>query len=363
MANRILNGVSFTQFGTLFEGKSVTVAEAFQEAKLDYTIGEQPLLRVPANVVEELKAAIAEGRTPDFGGWIPNKNSIISSHKATYREDADLTMGIVGAKYGVVQNTAALQFIDFIGEVAGVAPQIISAGALGYGERIFITCQVGDDMLLSDRDIVKPYIVFTTSHDGSGAVGAIITNVRVVCQNTLNMALRGTAEGKNGVISNKIIFKHTLNVNNRLDWSVEENRAKARQVFEKAHTFNAAFLDAMHTLQTQQVDSDYVETFVGKMLLSPALYAEWEKANRQTDKVEGIKTKTANLMLGLRDAIDYGIGQDIDRGSKMWLLNGVTTWLNNDRADSYKSQEDKFNSLQEGTGYKYTQKAYDLLTA
>jgi hypothetical protein len=70
------------------------------------------------------------------------------------------------------------------------------------------------------------------------------------------------------------------------------------------------------------------------------------------------------MVLGLTQSIESGIGQEDYRGTKLWLLNGVTTWLQNDKQESKNATtEDRFISMAEGTSAKYTQQAYNLLTA
>ena len=337
--------LSFTSFGTTFDNAEISVQEAFEQARLDYNVVAQPLVRVPQNVLD----ALIEG-TPTL--WSPTKNDIITSHKATLRDDVNKTLGVVGRDYGIVQNTKAFEFLDFIAECSGHAPQIVSAGALGFGERMFITAQLGEDSFLNPNDAVKNYVVFTNSHDGTGAVMCFFTPIRVVCQNTLNMAIKSCP--------NKVIFKHTKHVSTRLDWEIAANREKAKEVFSKSVKFSEQFLDKMMLLKEQSVDTAYVNDFTAQMYLSPAQMTLLKQANGEMDKVEEISTRAKNQINALRDAIANGVGQDQNRSTKLWLLNGVTTFLHNER--TYKSAEDEFRSMIEGDALKKTQRAYDLLT-
>lgn len=337
--------LSFTSFGTTFDNETISVQEAFEQARLDYNVSAQPLVRVPQNVLD----ALVSGQ-PTL--WTPTKNDIITSHKATLREDHNHTLGIVGKDYGIVQNTKAFEFLDFIEECAGHAPKIVSAGALGYGERMFITAQLGEDAYLNPNDAIKNYVVFTNSHDGTGAVMCFLTPVRVVCQNTLNMAIK--------TCPNKIIFKHTKHVEKRLDWEIAANREKAKEVFSKSVKFSEEFLNQMMMLKEQRVDTAFVDDFTAQMYLSPAQMKLLRQANGEFDKVDEISTRAKNQINALRDAIANGVGQDQNRGTKVWLLNGVTTFLHNER--TYKSAEDEFRSMIEGDALKKTQRAYDLLT-
>lgn len=337
--------LSFTSFGTIFDDAEISVNEAFEQANLNYNVVAQPLVRVPQNVLD----ALVEG-TPTL--WTPTKNDIITSHKATLRDDVNHTLGVVGRDYGIVQNTKAFEFLDFIEECSGHAPKIVSAGALGYGERMFITAQLGDDAYLNPNDAVKNYVVFTNSHDGTGAVMCFFTPIRVVCQNTLNMAIHSCP--------NKVIFKHTKHVGTRLDWEIAANREKAKEVFSKSVKFSEEFLDKMMMLKEQRIDTEFMNNFTAEMYLNSAQMKLLKQANGEMDKVDEISTRAKNQINALRDAIANGVGQEQNRSTKLWLLNGVTTFLHNDR--NYKSVEDEFKSMLEGDAFKKTQRAYDLLT-
>ena len=286
----------------------------------------------------------------------PTRENIISSHKSTFRTDNNTTLGVVGRDYGVVQNYKAFEFIDFIKEVSGEAPKLETGGSLGYGERMFITCRLGDDCYLNGNDdAVKNYVVFTNSHDGSGAVMAFFTPVRVICQNTLNMAIKGAA--------NKIVFKHTKNVNTRLDWEIEENRRKALEVFSKSVQFSQTFIDRMLTLKAEKLTKEEIRDITHKMYLTPKQFDLFSKNNFSVEGIDEISTRTKNQILLFQDALDFGIGQENYRGTKLWMLNGMTTMLQNDNDKKWKRQEDKFDSVMGGDIAKKTQKMYDLLIA
>lgn len=338
--------LSWQQFGSNFD-TAVTIEEAINEAKLDYNVEAEPIIRVPQDVID----AILNGQPIDF---TPTKANIITSHKATFRTDFGNNFGVVGSGYGIVQNAKAFEFINFIKEVSGEEPLIETAGALGYGERMFVSCRLGADSYLNgNTDAVRNYVVFCNSHDGSGAVMAFFTPIRVICQNTLNMAIKGA--------TNKIVFKHTKNVNTRLDWEIEENRRKALEVFSRSVQFSKAFMDRMLNLKAQTVTADEVRDITAKMYLTPKQFTDFKANGFNLDKVDELSTRTKNQVLQLRDAIDFGVGQESNRGTKLWVLNGLTTMLHNEK--NWKSGQDEFSSLMEGDGAKKVQKMYELLAA
>ena len=83
-----------------------------------------------------------------------------------------------------------------------------TAGALGSGEKIFITAKLPDYIKVGNDDLIEKYIFLTTSHDGSGSITAAFTPIRIVCQNTLSMALNNC--------SNVFKIRHTESAQDRL---------------------------------------------------------------------------------------------------------------------------------------------------
>ena len=123
------------------------------------------------------------------------------------RTDTEQVLGVVGKDYEVVQNVDAFSFFDAI--VGGDGIQYETAGALGKGERIFITAKLPGYIKVGNDDLIEKYLFLTTSHDGYGSILAAFTPVRIVCANTLNAALRN--------YSNSIKIRHTANAKQRLE--------------------------------------------------------------------------------------------------------------------------------------------------
>ena len=110
---------------------------------------------------------------------------------ANVRSDTNEALGIVKDRYRVLQNREAFSFVDDIVGSADSEVRYETAGSLFNGRRVFLLCRLPDMKVLGDD--VENYLFFTNSHDGSASLTAGITNVRVVCNNTLQMAMR-TAE-------------------------------------------------------------------------------------------------------------------------------------------------------------------------
>lgn len=164
-----------------------TSAEALKFAGLDYTVEKWPMNAFDPN-------NSGSGNRP-----VPDKF-------ATVRTDNYNVLGVVGKDYEVVQNVDAFSFFDSI--VGGDGMQYETAGALGKGERIFITAKLPGHIRVGKDDLIEQYLFLTTSHDGFGSITAAFTPIRVVCNNTLNAAMRRN--------TNAVKIRHTASAKDRL---------------------------------------------------------------------------------------------------------------------------------------------------
>jgi len=101
-------------------------------------------------------------------------------------------LGVVGERYHVLQNEDLFSFGDNILDGGG---RWETAGSLKGGRVVFGSLALERETVLDPNgvaDVVKTYLLINTSHDGSIAIQASITPVRVVCANTLNVALNRT---------------------------------------------------------------------------------------------------------------------------------------------------------------------------
>ena len=109
----------------------------------------------------------------------------VPGFKANIRDLDGQILGVVTDRYKVVQNEEAFAFTD---ELLGEGVTYETAGSLQKGRRTWILAKLPQRYIISG-DEITPYLVFMNSHDGTGAIKAAMTPVRVVCQNTLNLAL------------------------------------------------------------------------------------------------------------------------------------------------------------------------------
>jgi len=108
----------------------------------------------------------------------------IKGYKVNQRDSDGTNLGIVTGRYKIVQNEDAFAFTDAL---LGEGVRFETAGSLASGKRVWMLARMEGTVLCEEN--IDPYLVFTNAHDGTGAVRVAITPIRVVCQNTLNLAL------------------------------------------------------------------------------------------------------------------------------------------------------------------------------
>lgn len=287
--------------------KAMTSEEAIKLANLDYDVVKEPIF--------------CEGQN-GFQSVVPN-------NFVTKRTDNNEIFGIVGNRYEIVQNRDAFTFFDAI---VGSGQAIFeTAGVLGKGERIFISAKMPSYVRIAGTDdVTEMYTMLTSSHDGTGAVIAAITPIRVVCQNTLKMALKDT--------KNKISIRHTT--------SAEAKLADAHKLLGIVNTYTEALNASVNQLALKKVSDLQVKNLIAELFPSDA-------------KVE---TRITNIRDAVSKSYFEGIGQEKVLGTAWGALNGITHYLSHEK--EYKDADTKFENLvMDGASSKVADKAIELLMA
>lgn len=110
--------------------------------------------------------------------------SKIENYKANVRSTDGAVLGVVSDSYKIVQNADAFSFTD---ELIGGDVRYETAGSLRGGKKIWLLAKMPERKIAGDA--VEPYLCFSNTHDGTGAIRVCMTPIRVVCNNTLNLAL------------------------------------------------------------------------------------------------------------------------------------------------------------------------------
>lgn len=134
---------------------------------------------------------------------------LIQGYRANVRDTDNKLLGVVSDRYRVVQNEDAFAFTD---SLLGEGVRYETAGSLQSGRRVWMLAKLPNEYIILGEQI-SPYLVFCNSHDGSGAIKVAMTPIRVVCSNTLNLAL-DTAK-------RCWTAKHTTNIADKLEEAKE----------------------------------------------------------------------------------------------------------------------------------------------
>ena len=343
------SGLAWHGLGEKVDG-AMYVDEALKKSHADYNVMMQPVMVLTPEIQEQiLNGGIDEDTLLSL---------IIPKVKATVRTDINQSLGVVSDSYGIVQNSDAFRFVDLLvsGKFADRdnTPVIETAGVLGRGERVFVTAKFPKQIVLDAQrdDLVDMYAVFTTSHDGTGSVRCVITPVRVVCNNTLNLALSSN--------TGRICFRHSSNVMSRMDLLNEENAQFTYQTLNLYDVYSKGLKEQFDHLRNIRLSEKELDNILADVLLSPEAAAVFHKTG--SIESEGIKTRGRNLFLNVKEAMESGIGQDIqEAGTAMWALNGLTTYYQNEA--NFSNDEIKFDSLMQGNAYQKIQKAQEMLLA
>ncbi|MEJ7558111.1 MAG: DUF932 domain-containing protein [Pedobacter sp.] len=303
-----------------------TSAEAIIHAGLNYTVEKRPLFTFDnENANCESDLIIPEIEVPNF--------------YATVRNDTEQVLGVVGNDYEVIQNVDAFGFFDsIVGGTDGILYE--TAGALGNGERIFITAKLPDYIRVGRDDLIENYLFLTTSHDGYGSITASFTPIRIVCNNTLNAALKGAV--------NCIKIRHTSSASERLKQAHKLLGISNLLAYELEEVFN-------HWSKIRITDHAV------KRLVQVAMAPNKEVLQNLQNGKEDELSSTFNNMVS--SVMDYALTSQTQqeattKGTLFGAYNAVTGYFQNVR--NYKDEESKLKSIMYGTGLQRSQTAFNL---
>lgn len=288
--------------------EAMTAEQAIQLGGLDYEVKKQ-------------KISIAGG-------------GIIPGYYATVRQDTKDALGIVSQDYHVVQNREAFDFFDSIIDQGEAIYQ--TAGVLGKGEKIFITAKLPKDILVHGEE-VENYLLLTSGHDGKSAIQVGFTSVRVVCNNTLNAALRG--------LQNKVTILHFSNAKQKLQTASKIMGMSTRYAMELDQTFNRMAEVKINDKQLRQ----YIEQVLNP---SKEQVTEEEFSKLFVKKVDSIVDFAHNHPTQQTDPA---------RGTVWGAYNAISGYFG--YLKNYKSQEEKMADHYFKAGAKKIEQAFALATS
>ncbi len=289
--------------------------EAIKLAGLNYTVEKRPAFMPNA---------------------IPGQPMIEIPRKfATVRTDNQVPFGIVGSMYEVLQNVDAFKFFDEI--VGGKEAIYETAGALGAGETIFITAKMPEYIRVGKDDLIEQYVFLTNNHCGEGVVQAAITPIRIVCNNTLNAALRQN--------SNKVRIMHRTGVTEQVKEAHKLMGIVNKLKVEMEEVFNAMARKPL-------LDAGLKEIIIQSLATPGQL-----NAIANNEEVSGRFNSLISEVYAYAQVSDTQ-QMATTHGTVFGAYNAITGYLQN--VKEFESAEGQLVSVLEGSAAKTGQKAFDL---
>lgn len=171
---------------------------------------------------------------------------LIEGYKVNIRDTDRKVLGVVSDRYKVIQNKEAFAFTD---ELLEEGVDYETAGALQEGRKVWLLARMPHEYIITGERIT-PYLLFSNTHDGTGAVKVALTPVRVVCNNTLNLALK-TA-------------KRTWSMNHTGD--VREKISEAKDTLFHAELYMDRLGKEFDKLQRKKLTDRQVMDYIGELL-------------------------------------------------------------------------------------------------
>lgn len=250
---------------------------------------------------------------------------------ATYNNDNKKILGFVGGNYEVIQNSKAFQFFDVLTEKGMAIYE--TAGALGDGEKVWLLAKLPKSFSPVAGDLIEQYCMLTTSHDGSTPCQVGFTPIRVVCQNTLNIALKQT--------TNIVKVRHTMNADVRLE--------EAARIIKSMNDYFEQMGEQCHVLANFEIDDDYINDYINGLFMNESDVAEKGPGR-------AIRQKKIDMF---RNRLTNGRGVDLPGvvGTAWWCLNAAVEIADYSLP---KKMQDPTETVVYGAMQKLKQKAWDL---
>lgn len=223
----------------------------------------------------------------------------VKGYRANVRDRDEKILGVVSDRYRVVQNEEAFAFTDAL---LGEGVRYETAGSLQAGKRVWMLARLPREYIITGEQI-SPYLVFCNTHDGSGAVKVAMTPIRVVCSNTLNLALETTKRCWTA--------RHTTSVSDKLE--------EARETLRFAENYMAELGKEVCELQKTRLSDKKVMEYIGTLLPMQEEMTIQQKKN--------IRTLRENLKIRYFEAPDLA-----DMGKNAYrFLNAISDYATHNR--------------------------------
>jgi phage/plasmid-like protein (TIGR03299 family) len=247
--------------------------------------------------------------------------------KVLYRSDTKAPLAVVSKRFQVVQPGEILEFYRDLTACNGF--ELETAGVLREGRKFWALARTGQSTTLKGRDKVDGYLLLATACDGTLATTAQFTSVRVVCNNTLRVAL-GESSG-------------AIKVPHRSQFNPD---AVKRQLGITVSSWDG-FVARMKALVDRTVDPDSVEGLLRRVLTYQA----------QGNKATVVNEQAVANVRALYEGGGRGALMASSRGTAWGLLNSVTEFVDHRRRA--RSEDHRRDAAWFGQGAQIKQRAWD----
>ena len=237
--------------------------------------------------------------------------------KVLYRSDSLAPLSVVSERYKVVQPREVLEFYRDLVSAGGF--ELETAGVLKGGKKLWALAKTGQETVLKGGDRVKAYLLLATSCDGTLATTAQFTSVRVVCNNTLQMAVGG----RSGAV--------------KVPHSTKFDPAAVKRELGIGLSVWDAFLVGMRAMSERSVSHAEATRFLTDVLGDPS-----------TSLSDQINQKAIQSVQALFAGAGKGAGLESADGTAWGILNAVTEYVDHERRS--RSQDYRLDSAWFGNG-------------
>lgn len=272
--------------------------------------------------------------------------------RVLYRSDTHVPLSVVSQRYQEVQPKEILEFYRDLTEQSGF--ELETAGVLKGGRKFWALARTGQSAALKGKDVSNGYILLATACDGTLATTAQFTSVRVVCNNTLSIAIRGQTSGE-GVVKVPHSTKFDAEkIKQQLGISIktwDEHMYEMKQLTQRKVTQQeaAAYFDAVFNNTTMSA-TDQEESIIQYYLKATSMD---KKSNSKSEPNGRAMTKAMEMFNGQGRGAELNSAKDTAYG----LLCSITEFVDHERRAM--SRDHRLNSAWFGMGATIKQRGLE----
>ena len=306
------------------EARGANTDEVLKNAGLDFGVGREPLYT-------------SKGR------------EIRSKFQRIFRQDNDVTLGVVGRTYQPLQNRDLLGIADRLVQNDDIAWDRI--GMVGMGEKLYASFTLPDSYRIDGWDDLDQYIYLTNTHDGSGGIKCIPANIRFGCTNQFAFHMSQLKQA--GINPRDLTIRHSSKMSERIGQ------------FEKAiglvDTLNQNFANqAAELLTVEMSEADKATFYIYVLGLTT------DEKLVDADNEWGLKTRGLNTFNHLKELEKSSTNNTSAMRDTAWQSFNVVTeyidhaWVHNSNG-TVNAKRAESSIL--GTGARLKAKAWDTIAA